>query len=355
MAPSNLCLIRAPSNLGLRPPAPNRQPGTWRGPQALTEAGLVKAVSPPAIHDLERPTYDPRPEAGTRLYNGQRVRAFNLALADLVERASARGQFSLIILRPRENPETSHLRNAVDIRVDSPVDFRVLTWTEYIGGDCSLLLGALAGVRRTGPASLVHVDGHSDFRHPGNYDPATRLGAVAGMALAFATGRGEALLTDWPAVTSPLVPDKQVVQIGEREGRSPGYAWPDVNDTAMTRLDVFTVRQLGARAVLDRTNATLDQEPGWPFWVHFDIDVLDQTIMPAVDTPGSPGIDLEDVTTILRSLVSDPRCRGMTVTIFDPDLDPSNRLAVLLGLAWCMDQGCRRIDPNSVRGQAMRT
>jgi len=320
MAPSNLCLIRAPSNLGLRPPAPNRQPGTWRGPQALTEAGLVKAVSPPAIHDLERPTYDPRPEAGTRLYNGQRVRAFNLALADLVERASARGQFSLII-----------------------------------GGDCSLLLGALAGVRRTGPASLVHVDGHSDFRHPGNYDPATRLGAVAGMALAFATGRGEALLTDWPAVTSPLVPDKQVVQIGEREGRSPGYAWPDVNDTAMTRLDVFTVRQLGARAVLDRTNATLDQEPGWPFWVHFDIDVLDQTIMPAVDTPGSPGIDLEDVTTILRSLVSDPRCRGMTVTIFDPDLDPSNRLAVLLGLAWCMDQGCRRIDPNSVRGQAMRT
>jgi len=24
-------------------------------------------------------------------------------------------------------------------------------------------------------------------------------------------------------------------------------------------------------------------------------------------------------------------------------------------LAWCMDQGCGRIDPNSVRGQATRT
>ncbi len=24
-------------------------------------------------------------------------------------------------------------------------------------------------------------------------------------------------------------------------------------------------------------------------------------------------------------------------------------------LAWCMDQGCRRIDTNPVRGQAMRT
>jgi hypothetical protein len=31
------------------------------------------------------------------------------------------------ILRPRENPKTSHLRNAAEIRVDSAADFRVLT------------------------------------------------------------------------------------------------------------------------------------------------------------------------------------------------------------------------------------
>ncbi len=36
-----------------------------------------------------------------------------------------------IILRPRENPKTSHPRNAAHIRIDSPADFRVLTWTEY--------------------------------------------------------------------------------------------------------------------------------------------------------------------------------------------------------------------------------
>ncbi len=166
-----LCLIRAPSNLGLRPPAPDRQPGTWRAPKALTDVGLIKAVSPATVLDLARPTYDSRPEPGTRLYNGHRVRAFNLALADLVGGASARGQFPLVV-----------------------------------GGDCSILLGALAGVRRAGPVSLVHLDGHSDFRHPGNHDPATVLGAVAGMDLALATGRGEVLLTDWPGVTSPLGP-----------------------------------------------------------------------------------------------------------------------------------------------------
>lgn len=292
---SECCLIRAPSNLGLRPPAPNRQPGTWQAPQALTAAGLVEAILPAVVLDLDRPIYDPRPEAGTRLYNGHRIRTFNLALAALVEGASARGQFPLVI-----------------------------------GGDCSVLLGALAGVRRAGPVSLVHLDGHSDFRHPGNYDPAVALGAVAGMDLALATGRGEALMTDWPDVASPLVPEEHVIQIGEREGHSPDFAWPDVEKTAMTRIDVFAARQIGPQAVIDRTNTTLDQEPNRPFWIHFDVDVLDQAVMPAVDTPGTPGIDLEDVTVILRSLIAAPRCRGMSVTIFDPDLDPTGELARLL-------------------------
>ncbi len=39
---------------------------------------------------------------------------------------------SLAILRPRENPKTSHPWNAADVRVDSQADFRVFTWTEYI-------------------------------------------------------------------------------------------------------------------------------------------------------------------------------------------------------------------------------
>jgi hypothetical protein len=71
------------------------------------------------------------------------------------------------------------------------------------------------------PLSLVHIDGHSDFRRPGNYDSAAMLGVVAGMDLA--TGRGEALLTDWPDAPAPLVTDEQVVQIGEREGRDADF------------------------------------------------------------------------------------------------------------------------------------
>lgn len=289
-----ICLVRAPSNLGLRPLRPGHTPGTWRAPQALTEAGLIETLSPLKVVDLDRPAYSTEPQPGTRLRNGNAIRSFNLGLAEVVAGALGRGEFPLVV-----------------------------------GGDCAVLLGALAAARRSGPLALVHVDGHSDFRHPGNYDINASLGSAAGMDLALATGRGEPLLTDWPDIASPLVADEHVIQIGERENRNPDFAWPDINSTAMTLIDVFAVRELGAAKVLEKTWTTLARS-GWLYWLHFDVDALDQTVMPAVDSQGSPGIDPDDLVAILAALVANPRCTGMDMTIFDPDLDPTGELAVLL-------------------------
>ncbi len=261
---------------------------------ALTAAGLVEAIRPMRIVDLPRPIYEAEAQQGSRLRNGPAMRAFNLTLADEVEAVGRVGDFPFVV-----------------------------------GGDCSVLLGALVGQRRLGPLSLVHVDGHSDFRHPGNYNPHASLGAVAGMDLALATGRGERLMTEWPNVTGPLVPDDAVVQLGERESRDLDFAWPDIADTAITRIDVFEAAKLRAAELLACVMATLDRRD-WPFWVHFDVDVLDQSIMPAVDSPGSPGIDPDTLVHVLRGLVSDRRCRGLTVTVFDPDLDPVGKFAALL-------------------------
>lgn len=220
------------------------------------------------------------------------MRAFNLALAEAVSKVHRQNEFALVV-----------------------------------GGDCSILLGALAGARQSGPLSLIHIDGHSDFRHPGNYDPAQSLGAVAGMDLALATGRGEALGTEWPGVVGPLVADTHVLQIGERENRDADFAWPDVNDTAINRIDVFEALTIGASGVTARIANVLDQTPEQAFWIHLDVDVLDQAVMPAVDCPGTPGIAPDDLVTILNPLIADRRCRGMTVTVFDPDLDPEGRFA----------------------------
>ncbi|WP_363249241.1 arginase family protein [Mesorhizobium sp.] len=287
-------LIHAPSNLGLRPLRPGHVPGAWRAPEALRKAGLAEVVAPGAVVDIERPAYSAEPEPDTRLRNGHAIRRFNLELADATADALGRGEWPLII-----------------------------------GGDCSVLLGALAAARRSGPVALVHVDGHSDFRHPGNYDVNAMLGSAAGMDLALATGRGEPLLTEWPGIAGPLVADEAVVQIGERNSRDPGFAWADINATAITRIDVFAAREAGAIGVLETTKAVLVRAD-CPYWLHLDVDVLDQTLMPAVDSPGSPGIDPDDLVAILSPLAADRRCIGMDMTIFDPDLDPSGELARLL-------------------------
>lgn len=288
-------IILAPSNLGLSPLRPDHEPGTWRAPTALMEAGLREGLAPTKVVLLERPAYSPEAQPGTRLRNGPRMRSFNLALAGEVDQALREGDFVLVL-----------------------------------GGDCSILLGALAGVRRHGPLSLLHIDGHSDFRHPGNYDTNAMLGAAAGMDLAMATGKGEASAVDWPGVTSPLVAERDVIQLGERENRAPDFAWPDVNQTDIERIDVFEAREIGSSAVLDKIFERLALSSHRSFWIHFDVDVLDQEIMPAVDCPGSPGLDVEDIVHVLSQCVADPACLGMTVTVFDPDLDPDGRYAKVI-------------------------
>lgn len=47
------------------------------------------------------------------------------------------------------------------------------------------------------------------------------------------------------------------MQIGEREGRDVDIAWPDLNNTTITRLYVFTTRGLASAEVIARTLATL--------------------------------------------------------------------------------------------------
>ncbi|MEP6565454.1 MAG: arginase family protein, partial [Mesorhizobium sp.] len=239
----DICLVRAPSNLGLRPLRPGHVPGTWRAPQALSEAGLIEVLAPSRVVDLERPTYSTEPQPGTRLRNGPAIRRFNLELAQVVAGALRQSEFPLVI-----------------------------------GGDCSILLGALVAARRFGAVALVHLDGHSDFRHPGNYDVDAMPGSAAGMDLALATGRGEPLLTEWPGIEGPLVADEAVVQIGERESHDADFAWPDINSTAITRIDVFAVRNMGAAKVLQTTSATLARAD-CAYWLHLDVDVLDQTVM----------------------------------------------------------------------------
>jgi arginase len=127
---------------------------------------------------------------------------------------------------------------------------------------------------RLGSLSPIHVDGHSDFRRPGNYDSAAALGAVAGMDLALATGRGEALLIDRPALPRRSCRTSRWCRSASAKRAmriSPGRSQRDRNHAHRR------VYRKGDRhsSVIERTDDALDRTC-WPFWLHFDVDALDQ-------------------------------------------------------------------------------
>jgi arginase len=169
-----------------------------------------------------------------------------------------------------------------------------------LGGDCSILLGNALALKRRGRYGLVFVDAHSDYRHPGN---SRSVGAAAGEDLALVTGLGEELAD--LGGERPLVRPEDVVAIGIRS-----------SDPYLAEL-----RRAGI-LVSDRAEL-----PDRRFWVHFDVDVLDESVMPAVDSPTTGGLDWDEAQRLLHELVWSDRAVGLEVTIFDPDLDPSGELA----------------------------
>src|SRR5258705_13341605 len=77
-------LILGPSNRGLRPTENGGQPGAWRAPQVLKDAGLADAVSATDVVSLKRPAYELEAQFGTAIRNGLSIRAFSLELGEKV-------------------------------------------------------------------------------------------------------------------------------------------------------------------------------------------------------------------------------------------------------------------------------
>jgi arginase len=286
-ASGRLELIAAPSNLGLRPPSPGHEPGTWRAPRAYLAAGLADRLEPAGLVELARPPYGFEEQPGTRIRNGLTIREHALQLADTVGAALSAGRFPVVL-----------------------------------GGDCSLLLGSLLGARRGGRCGLVHLDGHMDFFHPGNYDTASRLGSAAGMDLALATGRGEPLLTEWPEVGTALVSDEDTIQVGDREAEDPEEETTGSLDPSITLVTVQEMLRRGVAESCDWIVEWLERRGLDRVWLHTDLDVLDEKVMPAVDSPGSPGLDFEQLAEVLSRLLATAHVIGLDVTIYDPELDP---------------------------------
>ncbi|MFH8344409.1 arginase family protein [Streptomyces sp. NPDC018045] len=287
-----IVLLDAPSNLGLRPPAPGTVPGCHKLAGALREQGLLRRLGALEGGVLTPPRYD---LGGWREGEGDFHAA---AIAEYTRRLATR--------------VAAHVRDG---------EFPVL-----LGGDCSILLGAALGLRRTGRYGIVHLDGHSDFRHPGNTDRNGPVGAAAGEGAAQITGRGQADLTGIDGL-GPYVRDSDLHLLGIRDD--------DEDRAELTSLGIAhhtagEIRRQGPDAVARKTLRDLQNTAPDGFWIHLDADVLDPSVMPFVDSPGPGGLLPGELRGLLLPLAASPRCAGLDLTVYDPDLDPAGTGAALL-------------------------
>ncbi|GAB7050451.1 hypothetical protein JCM9534A_55770 [Catenuloplanes indicus JCM 9534] len=284
-----IAVLDAPSNLGLRPPTETSVPGCAKAPGALRDAGLLHRLRARDAGCLTPPRYDPgdwRP--GDGVCHAPSIGAYSVALADRIGAIIDNGEFPVIL-----------------------------------GGDCSVSLGSALAMRRLGQSvgghvGLIFVDGHSDFRHPGN---ASYVGAAAGEGLALITGRGQADLTALEG-RRPYYRDVDVVVVGIRANDE--YRL-DLQAAGIVTRPVPALRAEGAPR---SAQWALDQIADCAgFWVHIDVDVLDPAVMPAVDAPEPGGIAFTELEALLEHLVGTPHCLGMEITVFDPDYDPDGSYA----------------------------
>lgn len=94
----------------------------------------------------------------------------------------------------------------------------------------------MLALRRMGCYALAFVDGHLEFRHPGN---SSAIGSAAGEDLALVTGRGMADLTNMKGLR-PLVRDEDVMATSFRSGDE--YA-AEAQTVGITVLDVAHLRR----------------------------------------------------------------------------------------------------------------
>jgi arginase len=182
----------------------------------------------------------------------------------------------------------------------------------------------------------VYLDGHTDFRHAGNSDG---VGAVGGEALAAVTGRAQPGLADLDGL-GPYVRGADVALLGPHEPGDPDLG--EARDVLGLVLEVTDLRARGIRESADAALETVLSDGVDGIWVHVDADVLDRTVMPAVDSPEPDGLMPDELTELLAVLVSHPRTAGLDVAIYDPDLDPDGTAAGVLTDVVCEALARRR-------------
>ena len=277
-------MISFNTNLGLIEPAPGKEPGVKKLPEWLRKFGFFDLVDHQEEIRLEPPPYSMYLDQVSDMRNTDAIAAYAKQQAPIIQDVISRKNFALVL-----------------------------------GGDCSIIIGNALALKQLGDYRLFFIDGHTDFMWPS----LSSTHGVAGMDLAIVTGHGHEKLSNINQL-GPYLKEQNVWCVGNREFDVNYVA--AIESTAIHYYDLNALRKSGIPDCIRSFFASLAAEPANGFWIHLDVDVLDPFIMPAVDSPDPGGLSYPELNMMLESLLSHPLCKGLDITVLDPDLDPDGKI-----------------------------
>jgi len=278
-----ICIVEFPSNLGLKEPQPGKQPGVNRLPEWLSRHNLHKSINPKNILTVDPPRYSNQKDPETQILNAASLVDYGREQAYFINNLLSQNKFPFIL-----------------------------------GGDCSILLGPAIALKQKGNYGLFYLDGHTDFMDVS----LSQTGGFGGMAASIVTGNGPEKLTNIFNL-APYIKEENLWCVGNRE-YDDEYE-NEIRKSQATYVSLSELRKQGIKNcaeafLLQIKNRNLDG-----FWLHIDVDVLNDSIMPCVDSRTPDGLTYEEFNELTSILFQSPKLSGLEITILDPDLDPTGQ------------------------------
>lgn len=217
-----------------------------------------------------------------------------------------------------ENRRARNLKEIVaglnDLKARAEVAVKSGALVLVLGGDCAQVIGLLTGARRYYKRiSLLWFDRDADLNTPAT----TPSGRIDGMVVAHVIGKGAPeLVRFWGE--PPLVREPDVTLFGLERIDAPEQEF--LNKSPMRRVSAADVQAKGAaeaaRATLTQMHADARQVV-----LHLDTDAIAQEEFPAVNVPGSGGLNFAVVRGAMIEFVKNPNLLGLDVAQYNPDKD----------------------------------
>jgi arginase len=194
------------------------------------------------------------------------------------------------------------------------------------GADCAVLLAAVPALADTaGSAGLVFIDGHEDATPM----EASTSGEAANMEVAFLLGlTGEHAPEPLRSRAGVLQPEA-LVMLGMRDEQYRRETGTASIAGQVRLLPADQVHADPAHAGKQAAEQVASQASGW--WLHTDLDVLagdEFSACGAAHDPAMPGgLSWAELTTVISTALHVGGCRGWSLGVYNPDLDPDRHSA----------------------------